>query len=172
MSKKTFPDPWITRIGHLRAEIQQIIDIWWPFWIMQIRCFPILGFLRTFSMVFWGPHRNSLWQQQKSVTICSKWNLTLPGLLRDLGRECTYVSRYLCSPVPMFPEHMFPGAYVPRYLCSPVPMFPGFCTLIVVISINRLQILPTPWYDSRLGLYLGFRFRVLVRVRVRVRLEL
>ena len=73
-------------------------------------------------------------------------------------------------PEPMFPEPMFPGAYVPRYLCSPVPMFPGFCTLIVVISINRLQILPTPWYDSRLGLCLGFIFRV--RVRVRVRLEL
>ena len=71
-------------------------------------------------------------------------------------RERDYVSRYLCSPVPMFPEPMFPGAYVPRYLCSPVPMFPGFCTIIVVISINRLQILPTPWYDSRLGLCLGF----------------
>ena len=56
---------------------------------------------------------------------------------------------------------MFPGTDVP-----------GFCTLIVVISINRLQILPTPSYDSRLGLCLGFRFRVLVRVRVRVRLEL
>ena len=77
---------------------------------------------------------------------------------------------------------MFPGTYVPRYrcspnLCSPVPMFPGtdvrrFFTLIVVISINRLQILPTPWYDSRLGLCLGFIFRVLVRVRVKVRLEL
>ena len=84
----------------------------------------------------------------------------------------TYVSRYLCSPVPMFP-----GTYVSRYrcspnLCSPVPMFPGFCTLIVVISINRLEILPTPWYDSRLGLCLGFTFRVLVRVAVRVRLEL
>ena len=63
---------------------------------------------------------------------------------------------------------MLPGTYVPQYLCSPVPMFPGFCTLIVVISINRLQILPTPWYDSSLG----FRFRVLVRVRVRVSLEL
>ena len=72
----------------------------------------------------------------------------------------------------MFPEPMFPGAYVPRYLCSPVPMFPGFCTLIVVISIIRLQILPIPWYDSRLGLCVGFRFRVLVRVRVRVILEL
>ena len=81
-------------------------------------------------------------------------------------RERTYVSRYLCSPVPMFPEPMFPGTYVPRYLCSPVPMFPGFCTLIVVISINRLQILPIPWYDSRLWLCLGFRFRVLVRVRL------
>ena len=67
----------------------------------------------------------------------------------------------------MFPEPMFPGAYVPRYLCSPVPMFPGFCTITVVISINHLQILPTPWYDSRLGM-----LRVLVRVRVRVRLEL
>ena len=51
-------------------------------------------------------------------------------------------------------------------------MFADFCTLIVVISINRLQILPTPWYDSRLGLCLGFIFRVLVRVRVKVRLEL
>ena len=35
-----------------------------------------------------------------------------------------YVPRYLCSPVPMFPEPMFPGTCVPRYLCSPVPMFP------------------------------------------------
>ena len=95
-------------------------------------------------------------------------------LLRNypFARERTYVSRYLCSPVPMFPEPVFPGAYVPRYLCSPVPMFPGFCTLIVVISINRLQILPTPWYDSRLGLCLGFRFRVLVKVRIRVRVSL
>ena len=72
----------------------------------------------------------------------------------------------------MFPGTDVPRTYVPRYLCSPVPMFPGFCTLIVVISINRLEILHTPWYDSRLGLWLGFRFRVLVRVRVRVRLEL
>ena len=64
MTKNTFPDVGITRIGHLRAEIQQIIEIWWPFWIMQIRYFPILGFLRTFSMVFWGPHRNSLWQKK------------------------------------------------------------------------------------------------------------
>ena len=31
---------------------------------MQIRCFPILGFLRTFSMVFWGPHKKSLWQKK------------------------------------------------------------------------------------------------------------
>ena len=69
---------------------------------------------------------------------------------------------YLCFPVPMFPgtdvpRTYVPRTYVPRCLCSPVPMFPGFCTLIVVISINRLQILPTPSYDSRLGLCLGFR---------------
>ena len=102
------------------------------------------------------------------------WNSNLlePSMHPVFNRERTYVSRYLCSPVPMFPEPIFPGAYVLRYLCSPVPMFPVFCTLIVVISINRLQILPTPWYDSRLGLCLGFRFRVLVRVRARVRLEL
>ena len=56
-------------------------------------------------------------------------------------------------PEPMFPEPMFPGIYDP-----PVPMFPGFCTIIVVISINRLQILPTPWYDSRLGLCLDLGF--------------
>ena len=79
----------------------------------------------------------------------------------------TYVPLYRCSPNLCSPVPMFPGTF-----CSPVPMFPGFCTLIVVISINRLQIIPTPWYDSRLGLCLGFRFRVLVRVRVGVRLEL
>ena len=73
----------------------------------------------------------------------------------------TYVPPYRCS-----------RTYVPRYLCSPVPMFPGFCTLIVVISINRLQILPIPLYDSRLGLCLGFIFWILVRVRVKVSLEL
>ena len=42
--------------------------------------------------------------------------------------------------VPMFPGTDVPRTYVPRYRCSPVPMFPGFCTLIVVISINRLQV--------------------------------
>ena len=75
----------------------------------------------------------------------------------------TYVPRYLCSPNLCSPVFMIPGTDVPRFL---------YLTIIVVISINRLQILPTPWYDSRLGLCLGFRFRVLVRVRVRVRLEL
>ena len=79
----------------------------------------------------------------------------------------TYVPRYRCSPNLCSLVPMFPGTYVPRYRCSPV-----FFTFIVAISINRLPILHTPWYDSRLGLCLGFRFRVLVRVRVRVRLEL
>ena len=59
---------------------------------------------------------------------------------------------------------MFPGTDVPRFLY--------FNSTWSNVSINRLQILPTPWYDSRLGLCLGFIFRVLVRVRVRVRLEL
>ena len=36
----------------------------------------------------------------------------------------TYVPRYPCSPVPMFPGTCLPRTYVPRYLCSPVPMFP------------------------------------------------
>ena len=58
---------------------------------------------------------------------------------------------------------MSPGTYVPRNRCS------RFCTLIEVISVNRLQIPPR---YVRLGLCLGFRFRVLVRVRVRVGLEL
>ena len=48
---------------------------------------------------------------------------------------------------------MFPGTDVPRFL-------------YFNSGINRLQILPTPWYDSRLGSCLGFRFRVLVRVRL------
>ena len=101
-----------------------------------------------------------------------------PGSVTDFS-SVSIGSRgaYLCFPVPMFPGTDVPRTYVPRCLCSPVSMFPGtdvprFCTLIVVISINRLEILPTPWYDRRLGLCLGFRFRVLVRVRVRVRLEL
>ena len=51
-----------------------------------------------------------------------------------LFREHTYVPRYLCSPVPMFPEPMFPGAYVPRYLCSPIPMFPGFWSVTYTVS--------------------------------------
>ena len=36
----------------------------------------------------------------------------------------TYVPRYRCSPVPMFPGTYVPRTYVPQYLCSPVPMFP------------------------------------------------
>ena len=28
------------------------------------------------------------------------------------------VPRYLCSPVPMFPEPMFPGTYVPRFTAN------------------------------------------------------
>ena len=30
----------------------------------------------------------------------------------------TYAPRYLCSPVPMFPEPMFPGTYVPRFTAN------------------------------------------------------
>ena len=41
-----------------------------------------------------------------------------------------YVTRYLCSPVSMFPGSMLPDpyvsrSYVPRSLCSPIPMFPS-----------------------------------------------
>ena len=115
------------------------------------------GLVDTFDNVCWQTHQ--------------RFNISdpvYPPYIRNVSKGLMYYTgAYLCFPVPMFP-----GTDVPRYRCSPVPMFPGFCTLIVVISINRLQILPTPWYDSRLGLCLGFRFRVLVRVRVRVRLEL
>ena len=58
--------------------------------------------------------------------------------------------------------YMLPGANfypVEAYLCSPV-----------FVGIHCLQ--PSPRYDSRLGLCLGFIFRVLVRVRVRIILEL
>ena len=50
----------------MRAKIQQIIEFWWPFWIMQSMWFPVLGFLRTFSIVFWGRQGKSLWQQKNS----------------------------------------------------------------------------------------------------------
>ena len=141
-----------------------------------IRTLPVIHWV--FSNIFQTKPKNGILRRTsaifRSVTFLVAFRVLLVafGVAPRTGGERTYVSRYLCSPVPMFPEPMFPSAYVPRYLCSPVPMFPGFCTLIVVISINRLQILPTPWYDSRLGLCLGFRFRVLVRIRVRVRLEL
>ena len=69
---------------------------------------------------------------------------------------------YLCSPVPMFPEPMFPGAYVPRYLCSPVPMFPGFCCLIAVIRINRLQISINRLQIPRPVRYVRDMFRVYI----------
>ena len=92
-----------------------------------------------------------------------------------------------CSASEMFTVNrgsipMFPGTYVPRYrcstnLCSPVPMFPGtdvprFLYFNSGHYHTSFANSPHPWYDSRLGLCLGFRFRVLVRVRVRVRLEL
>ena len=72
--------------------------------------------------------QRSLQTSHRKQSVCSKFHQMW---VRQSRRERTYVSRYLCSPVPMFPEPMFPGAYVPRYLCSPVPMFPDFCTLIV-----------------------------------------
>ena len=131
-----------------------------------------LGFLFGFTPIgFVSPEApTSQWDYLPIVGIQISERQSISSR-RWVMRERTYVSRYLCSPVPMFREPMFPGAYVPRYLCSPVPMFPGFGTLIMVISINRLQILPTPWYNSRLGLCLGFIFRVLVRVRVRLELQ-
>ena len=82
-----------------------------------------------------------------------------------LNGERTYVPRYRCSTVPMFPEPMFPGTYVPR-TCVPRDRCSPFFTLIVVISINLFL-----EYDGRLGLYLGFRFRVLVKVTVNLRLN-
>ena len=41
-----------------------------------------------------------------------------------------------CSPVPMFTGTYVPRTYVPRYLCSPVLMFPDVVTLIVDFSTN------------------------------------
>ena len=48
----------------------------------------------------------------------------------------TWGGSALCFPVPMFQVPMFPNlcspigpTYVPRFLCSPVPMFPGFWTV-------------------------------------------
>ena len=32
--------------------------------------------------------------------------------------------------------HMFPGTYVPRYLCCPVPMFPGRPTYVPRFAVN------------------------------------
>ena len=40
--------------------------------------------------------------------------------VQSVERGQHYVPRFLCSPVPMFPEPMFPGTYVPRYRCSPI----------------------------------------------------
>ena len=54
-----------------------------------------------------------------------------------------YVPRYLCSPVPMFPDPMFPGTDVPRYLCSPVPMFPGTYVPRYRCSPNLCSPVPT-----------------------------
>ena len=61
--------------------------------------------------------RRSLQKFHRKQSVCSKFH-QMWG--RQSRREHTYVPRYLCSPV-----LMFPGTYVPRYLCSPVPMFPG-----------------------------------------------
>ena len=52
---------------------------------------------------------------QLPATASNGVSTMFPGT--DVPRS--YVPRYRCSPVPMFP-----GTYVPRYLCSPVPMFP------------------------------------------------
>ena len=58
------------------------------------------------------------------------------------------------------------------YLRYPVPMFPGFCNLIVVISINCLQISIKRLHANPPPRYVRVMFRVLVRVSVWARLEL
>ena len=73
-----------------------------------------------------------------------------------------YVPLYLCSPVPMFPEPMFPGTYVPRYrcsqnLCSPVPMFPDTYvprTYVPRFTANMLDVvigigIPSELFDKQ-----------------------
>ena len=62
--------------------------------------------------------------------LCLRCNCTFEVVTAYL--YCTvFGGSALCSPVPMFPEPIFPGTYVPQYLCSLVPMFPDFGTLIV-----------------------------------------
>ena len=46
----------------------------------------------------------------------------LPGNI-GTGERGTGKHRYVPENLGVIP--MFPGTYVPRYLCSPVPMFPG-----------------------------------------------
>ena len=58
------------------ALLAQIWD-WW-----ELNLFPQLGFLRTFNMLFWTPHRNDLcWKNllQLVLFLAPKW-VTLPGL--------------------------------------------------------------------------------------------
>ena len=66
-------------------------------------------FSSTLSCLLRPPH-NSL-----NPTFCI-------SLLHKSFRERTYVSRYLCSPVPMFPGTDVPRTCAPRCLCSRVPI--------------------------------------------------
>ena len=59
----------------------------------------------------------------------------------------TYVPRYLCSPVPIFPEPMFPGTYVPR---TYVPRFTANM-LDVVIGIG----IPSELFDKQFRCFNG-----------------
>ena len=126
VSKNTFPDFGITRIGHLRAQIQQIIEIWWPFWIMQIRCFPILGFLRTFSMVFWGPHRNSLWQKKLCCNLFQ-------------------VKPYFAWTIPQFHSNHRVNSSTPRYCQSATFGRLTFCVYPLIFFLRNSRLMsPCP----------------------------
>ena len=89
--------------------------------------------IKTFLNMYWSTDdwNGDLWSMNSVFISSFRLHLChgrtwLPFCFTSYPGGQHYVPRYLCSPVPMFPEPMFPGTYVPRYLCSPVPMFPGF----------------------------------------------
>ena len=76
-----------------------------------------------FMLIRSSKRQNSAWEQGKS-------NPAYPNYAKKSGSQLLLrnASRMHISQK---------WLYVPRYLCSPVPMFPDFFTLIVDFSINR-----------------------------------
>ena len=122
---------------------------------MQIRCFPILGFLSTFRMVFWGPYRNSLWQKKFCYNLFQvKPYFAWTNRVVAAGSEIDKVTSAENAFAIFIAKHNLPMAVgdefglLAKVWCTTVPVAPPGGEKILTTAFSRFFVRSVPLFRS------------------------